>query len=125
MFIRTKRRLGEAPDGSTLLFALTAKARAAGKEFEQAAGEFTAQMKDLLYFDPSSKSKGYEFVELWINDQIRHSDTFATLCSYGRIFSDKAEKLVKACQDIVAYLEDLDSAAELQREIASTAIARK
>ena len=125
VFIRTERRLGEAPDGSTLLFALTAKARAAGKEFEQAAGEFTAHMKDLLYFDPSSKSKGYEFVELWINDQIRNSDTFATLCSYGKIFSDKAEKLVKACQDIVAYLEDLDSAAELQREIASTAIALK
>lgn len=125
VFIRTERRLGEAPDGSTLLFALTAKARAAGKEFEQAAGEFTAHMKDLLYFDPSSRSKGYEFVELWINDQIRNSDTFATLCSYGRIFSDKAEKLVKACQDIVAYLEDLDSAAELQREIASTAIALK
>lgn len=125
MFIRTERRLGDAPDGSTLLFALTSKARAAGKEFDQAAGEFTSHMKDLLYFDPSSKSKGYEYVELWLNDQIRNSDTFATLCSYGKVFSDKAEKLVKACQDIVAYLEDLESAAELQREIASTAIGLK
>lgn len=125
VFIRTERRLGDAPDGSTLLFALTSKARSAGKEFEQAASEFSAHMKDLLYFDPSSKSKGYEFVELWINDQIRNSDTFAGLCSYGKVFSDKAEKLVKACQDIVAYLEDLDGAAELQREIASTAIALK
>ncbi|WP_139651400.1 helicase C-terminal domain-containing protein [Raoultibacter phocaeensis] len=125
VFIRTERRLGESPDGSTLLFGLTAKARGAGKKFEQAATEFTAHMKDLLYFDPSKRSKGYEFVELWINDQIRASDTFATLCSYARIFTDKAEKLVKACQDLVAYLEDLDEAAELQREIASTAISLK
>ena len=125
VFIRTERRLGESPDGSTLLFGLTSKARIAGKEFEQAAQEFTSHMKDLLYFDPSSRSKGYEFVELWINDQIRHSDTFSTLCSYGKIFTDKAERLVKACQDLVAYLEDLENAAELQREIASTAISLK
>lgn len=125
IFIRVERRLGEAPDGSTLLFGLTAKARTAGKEFEQAAIEFTSHMKDLLYFDPSSKSKGYEFVELWINDQIRQSDTFKALCSFGKIFVDKTERLVKACQDLVAYLEDLDGAAELQREIAATAIGLK
>lgn len=125
VFIRTERRLGDAPDGSTLLFGLTGKARTAGKEFEQAASEFTAHMKDLLYFDPSSRSKGYEFVELWINDKIRASDTFATLRSFGKVFTDKAEKLVKACQDLVAYLEDLENAAELQREIASTAIGLK
>lgn len=125
VFIRTERRLGDAPDGSTLLFALTAKARSAGKAFAQASTEFCAHMKDLLYFDPSSRSKGYEFVELWINDQIRRSDTFATLASYGKIFAEKTEKLIKACQDIVAYLEDLDSAAELQREIASMAMALK
>lgn len=125
VFIRTERRLGDAPDGSTLLYALTAKARAAGKEFAQAANEFCTHMKDLLYFDTSSRSKGYEFVELWINDQIRQSSTFATLAAFGKIYADKTERLVKACQDIVAYLEDLDNAAELQREIASIAMGLK
>ncbi|MEG0503061.1 MAG: helicase C-terminal domain-containing protein [Raoultibacter sp.] len=125
VFIRTERRLGDAPDGSTLLFALTTKARAAGKAFAQASTEFCAHMKDLLYFDTSSRNKGYEFVELWINDQIRQSDTFATLASFGKLFVEKTEKLIKACQDIVAYLEDLDSAAELQREIAAMTMALK
>ena len=122
VFIRIERRLGDAPDGSTLLYGLTSKARAAGKTFAQAAEEFAIHMKDLLYFDASKRSKSYEFVDLWINSQIRSSHTFAGLQSYGKLLVDAAEKLVKACQDLVAYLEGIDGVAELQREVAATAL---
>lgn len=127
VFIRAERRV-VAPDtgeGSTLFYALTSKARAAGKTYADAARLFTAHMKDLLFFDTNKRGKGYETVELWINDDIRASDTFARVAAFGKSMADAAEKLVTACQELVGYLEDLDGAAEVQREIASIAIELK
>ena len=39
--------------------------------------------------------------------------------------TEAAEKLVRVCQELVGYLEELEGAAEIQREIASTAMELK
>lgn len=124
VFSRAERRAAtlEAQDGVTLLYALANKARSAGQLFAQAAEEFSRHMKDLLFFDPSNRSKGYDRVEIWINDDVRRSETFSQVVSYGKLMSDAAEKLVTACQEIVGYLDDVEGVAEVQREIASIAM---
>lgn len=111
--------------GDTLLYALCGKAKRAGTEFDSAAREFCSQINGLLFFDTSKNKKGYDRVELWINDDIRQSYTFGALVEQGHAMCDAAEKLVKSCQAIVAFLEDAEGVAAVQREIASTAITLK
>ena len=118
-------QLRSGDEGATLFYALTAKARAAGSAYAATAREFAAHMKDLLFFDRNKRGKSYETVDLWINDDIRGSATFAEVVSFGRAMVDAAEKLVTACQELVGYLEDLEGAAEVQREIASIAMELK
>ncbi|WP_080801096.1 helicase C-terminal domain-containing protein [Arabiibacter massiliensis] len=127
VFVRAERRvvIPGAEEGSTLFYALTAKARVAGAAYAEAAREFVAHMKDLLFFDQNKKGKGYETVELWINEDIRRSATFSQVKELGCFMSDKAEKLVSVCQELVGYLEEVDGAAEIQREIASIAMELK
>lgn len=124
VFVRAERRVvaPDKGDGSTLFYALTAKARTAGKNYAEASTDFATHMKDLLFFDSNSRGKSYEYVDLWVNDDIRRSDTFARVASHGRVMAEAAEKLVTACQEIVGYLEDIDGAAEIQREVASIAM---
>lgn len=127
VFVRAERQAVAAngEDGTTLLYALTGKARAAGKLFAQAADDFSRHMKDLLFFDPSKRSKGYDHVEVWVNDDVRRSETFSQVAAFGKAMADAAEKLVTSCQELVGYLEDVDGAAEVQREIASIAMTLK
>lgn len=127
VFVRAERRVvvPGMEEGSSLFYALTGKARAAGKAYADAARDFAAHLKDLLFFDQNRKGKGYEIVELWINADVRSSATFAQIASYGRAMTEAAEKLVRVCQELVGYLEDLEGAAEIQREIASTAMELK
>lgn len=127
VFVRAERRVvvPGAEEGTTLFYALTAKARVAGVEYAEAAQEFCTHLKDLLFFDQNKRGKGYENVELWINDDIRHSATFAQVAGLGRLMAEKATKLVTTCQELVGYLEDVDGAAEIQREIASIAMELK
>ena len=127
VFVRAERRVvaPEKGEGAVLFYALTGKARAAGKTYADAAREFTAHLKDLLFFDGNKRGKQYDYVELWINDDIRRSDTFSRIASLGRVMADAAEKLVTTCQELVGYLEDVDGAADVQREIASIAMELK
>ncbi|MEA5019736.1 MAG: helicase C-terminal domain-containing protein [Gordonibacter sp.] len=127
VFVRAERRVvvSEKENNPTLLYALTAKGRAAGKIYAETARDFTSHIKDLLFFDTNKRGKGYEYVELWLNDDIRRSETFSRIVSLGRIMTDAAEKLVTACQELVGYLEGVDEAAAIQREIASTAMELK
>lgn len=128
VFARATRHAVTAPDedeGAELLYALVNKARAAGRTYAEHARIFVAHMKDLLFFDSSKRGRGYETVELWINDDIRSSQTFSALVSYGNAMTDAAEKLVTTCQELVGYLEGIDGVAEVQREIAATAIELK
>lgn len=130
VFVRAERKAsGSAtPAGSeaeTLLYALASKAKAAGETFTQAAGDFTAHMKDLLFFDTSKRSKGYEFVEIWLNDDVRGSETFRGLVGFGLSLSDASEKLITASQELVGFLEGMDGVEEIQREIATIALELK
>ncbi len=121
-FIRAERRVSSSAEDSTLQQALFSKARAAGKAFAQSAEEFTAHIKDLAFFDTNKRNKGYEIVELWINEDIRGSATFANLAAFGKLLCDSTEKLISSCQELVALLDEIEEAAEAQREIASIAI---
>ena len=75
MFLRAERRViaPEKGEGAVLFYALTSKARAAGKVYGEAAREFTSHLKDLLFFDANKRGKAYDYVELWLNDDIRSS----------------------------------------------------
>lgn len=127
VFVRAERNVvvPESGESGTLLFALTNKAKSAGKEFAQAEEEFVAHMRDLLFFDPSKRKSNYEYVDLWLNNDVRASATFKALAEYGKTMVERSEKLVTACQELVGYLEDLEDAAVIQREIAAIAIELK
>lgn len=127
VFVRAERKVaGKATDSAaTLLYALTNKGKSAGKAFSEAAVAFTVGLKDLLYFDGNRRGSGYELVELWLNEDIRRSDRFRAISERGDLLCSLAEKLVLACQDLVAFLEDFDQAAAEQREIASIAMSLK
>ena len=120
VFTRAERSVGNA-DGEqlTLFFGLLAKAREAGEVFARAADEYTHCVKGLLYFDPTKKSSGYERVDVWINGDVRKTQVFCDVKVVVQSFVEASDKLVKASQDLVAYLEGIDEAAVAQREIAS------
>lgn len=127
VFVRAERTvvMPGKESSATLFFGLTAKARSAGAAFAEAAADFCAHMKDLLFFDANKRSKGYENVDLWINDEIRASSHFQVLVVTGRAMAERAEKLVTTCQELVGYLEDAEGAAVVQREIAAIAMELK
>lgn len=111
--------------GDTLLHALLSKARTAGERFSTAAAELVPHMRDLLAFDDSKRGKGYESVELWLNEAVRSSECFENLARSAQIMSVDAEKLVTACQELVGYLEGIEGAAAVQQETASLAVELK
>ena len=127
VFSRAERKLASKleSDGVTLFFGLVGKAKSAGETYAAAARDLVLHMKDLLFFDPNKRSRGYDHVELWINDDIRASETFKALVEYGKAAQTAAEKLVTCGQELVGYLENLEGAAEPQREIASVAMELK
>lgn len=110
----------EAAEAATLFFGLLEKARKAGEAFALAEADLTSHFRDLLYFD-TQKHSSYEYTDLWINQQVRESQVFQQLEQLGRVFSDSAEKLVSACQELVGFLEVEPKAAAVQRELAATA----
>lgn len=127
MFVRAERCVAAAQndESSALFYALSGKARQAGSAFAQAANEFADHMRDLLFFDTEKHGKGYDSVEIWLNDDVRASSVFAGVASLGKAMSAAAEKLITGCQEVVGYLEDVDGAAVVQREIASCAMGLK
>ena len=140
MFLRVERRFGEhaieqeiqagnnaSPgEATTTLYALTAKARAAGVLFQQAAHYYCLHVKDLLYYEPrTGANKGYERIELWVNDEIRNGSAFRELVDHARVLTNAIEQLITASQELVAWLEGLEGAAAIQREIAATTLELK
>ena len=123
VFTRAERSVENA-DGEqlTVFFALSSKAREAGEGFAQAVDDYNTHVKDLLYFDPTRKSSGYEKVDIWINEDVRKTQVFSDVRLVARSLVEAADKLIKASQDLVAYLEGIDEAAVAQREIASVAM---
>lgn len=129
VFVRTERRApidsGSQPEASSLFYGLTEKARARGKAFAEAATEFAHHMKDLIACDQGRGNKGYETIELWINDQVRASDHFKALRGFGITFREAAERLITSGNELIAYLEGVDGVADCQREIATVVIDAK
>lgn len=129
VFVRTERRApldsGTQPEASTLFYGLTEKARARGKAFADAATELAHHMKDLIACDTGRGNKGYENIELWINDQIRQDARFSALRGYGRTFREAAERLITSGNELIAFLEGVDGVADCQREIATVVIDAK
>lgn len=111
--------------GDTLAFGLCAKGKKAGGEFAQAAEEFCAHIHDLLFFEQQGAGRAYDRVDLWINDDMRGSYSFGNLVSLARVMCEAAERLIKVCQELVAFMENIPGVAAVQREIASTTLALK
>lgn len=127
LFIRAERNVtapGSDGDG-TLFFALTSKAKKAGAAFAEEAEAFADGLRDLLFFDEGPRTKGYDLAELWVNDAMRSSERFQALAGKARTLIERAEKLTTACQELVGYLEDIEGAQVIQREIASAAMELK
>ena len=141
MFLRVERRFGDktiqgavqpelqpensgaAGEATAALYALTAKARAAGLRYEQAVFYYNAHVKDLLFYEPrTGANKGYERIELWVNDEIRHGSAFTQLVDHAKVLANAIEQLITASQELVAWMEGLEGSAALQREIASTTL---
>ncbi len=119
---------GTMPDGpravGTMFYALTAKAKEAGRIFAEVEGRFVTRVRDLLQFDPNKKSS-YDMVDIWINDQMRATTVFAGVANVAQELIDAASMLINRCQDLVAFLDDIESAAVVQREIAAAALELK
>ena len=128
VFKRAERALtGGNADQLTLFFALQSKAKAAGEDFAAAVADYNARIKDLLVYDPTktsgSRRKGpvYDHVDIWINAQVRSSQLFRDVAATAHVLIESSDKLIKALQELVAYLEGIDDAAVSQRELAALA----
>lgn len=117
------KRSAQAPEEAQALYgALISKAQTAAGAFAIAAEEFCLSAKDLLVFDEKSRSRGYEWFDLWLNTEIRQSETFQGVRSCARSLYDTLEKLIKATRDIVAYAEQVEDTSSAQRELALVAL---
>ena len=121
-FLRAQRNTAITSEAKHLFDALISKALKAGGAYAMAAEEFCLRAKDLLYFDPQSKKSGYEYSELWLNDDIRQSSVFAKVNECAQALNNTLDALIKAARDIVAYLESLEIITSEQREIALVAL---
>lgn len=109
-------------EASSLLYAQLRNAREAAQLYSQAVEEYAHSLKGLLFFDENKRSKSYEAVELWINDDIRSSYTYKDVREKGLALCDSVERLIAKSQDVVAYLDDLDGCEGVQRELASVVL---
>lgn len=127
VFVRAERTVVMPGNESstTLFFGLTGKARRAGAEFGEAASAFCKALPDLFFYDTNKRSRGYETIDLWLNDEIRRGSVFQNIARLGREMADRAEKMVMVCQELVGYLEEIEGAAVIQREIAAIAMEMK
>ena len=119
---RVKRSAQAPEEGQALYDALILKAETAAGAFSIAAEEFCLSAKDLLVFDQKSRSRGYEWFDLWLNSEIRTSETYQGVREYARSLYNTLEKLIKATRDLVAYAEQMDDTSSAQRELALVAL---
>ncbi|MCI9129750.1 MAG: DNA polymerase III subunit epsilon [Eggerthellaceae bacterium] len=113
-----------AQTAGTLFFALTTKGKTCGRAFAEAEGNFMQRARDLLEFDPNRKSS-YDMTDIWINEQVRATQVFAGVKAAAEEFIGAAEALINACQELVGFLDDYESASVIQREIAAVALELK
>ena len=119
---RVKRSAQAPEEGQALYDALITKAETAAGAFSITAEEFCLSAKDLLVFDQKSRSRGYEWFDLWLNSEIRTSETYQGVRECARSLYNMLEKLIKATRDLVAYAEQMDDTSSAQRELALVAL---
>lgn len=106
----------EEQAGKSVIYGLINKCKSAGKELSNYCSRYANNISLLLDFSEKSKS-GYEFSNVWINDDIRESEQFNELFKYAKEFSEKAENLLIQTNKLIAYLDDYKSCAAIAREI--------
>lgn len=109
-------------EASSLLYGQLQKVREASQLYSDAVEEYARSLKGLLFFDESKRSKSYETVEIWINEDIRSSYTYKDVREKGLALCDATERFVARSQDVVAYLDELDGCEGVQRELASVVL---
>lgn len=109
-------------EAHTLLSTLLSKARNAGVAFAISAEEYCLSVKDLLYFDTRKKNQSYEYLDLWLNDEIRASSVYQGVVGCAKAMLETLEKMIKAIRDVVAYFEELEHSSGPQREVALLAL---
>lgn len=122
VLIRAERTSVVDEEGKHLYKTLVHKAQSAAQAFGIASEEFCLRAKDLLYFDSSKRSKGYEYFDLWLNDDIRSSETYRGVAGSARSLYDVIEKLIADMRDIVAFAESMEESSDEQRELALAAL---
>lgn len=122
VLIRVQRSAQAPEEGQALYDALISKAKTCAGAFAIAAEEFCLGAKELLLFDEKSRSRGYEWFDLWLNQEIRQGDTYRGVRERAKAVYDTLEKLIKATRDIVAYAEQMDDTSSAQRELALVAL---
>lgn len=125
VFLRAERAIEVTEEVKTLFESMIRKAQIAASAFGIAAQEFCLAAKDLLFFDERSKRNSYEYFDLWLNDDIRASETFSGVKFAAKGLYETLEKAISAARDIVAYLESIEVTSSEQREIALVALELK
>ncbi len=127
VFLRAQRNTSsKQPKNRAAFFeSLMSRATTAGMSFAESEAEFVSHIKDLLLFDTDKKSKGYEYSELWISDDVRQSSEFKSLVAYGQSMAQNAENLITVAQELVGYYEGIESSSSYQQEIATVAMKLK
>lgn len=125
VFLRAERAIEVTEEAKTLFESMIRKAQIAASAFGIAAQEFCLAAKDLLFFDERSKRNSYEYFDLWLNDDIRASETFSGVKFATKGLYETLEKAISAARDIVAYLESIEVTSSEQREIALVALELK
>ena len=114
----------ETKTDDNLIASLCGKAQLEGNVFSLAGQAYTKKVKELLFFDTES-SKGYEFVDIWINEIVRNGQIFQDLAQKAKDMATAAEKLIAACRDLSNAADEYTSIESDQREVAVTALLLK
>lgn len=118
VFLKAMGSSKATDQGRTLYEALISKALNQSGAFAAAAEEYWLAAKDLLAFDDRPKSRGYEYFDLWLSDEIRANATFKGVASCAVAVHDSLEKLIAAARDVVSYAEQIDDTSAAQRDVA-------
>jgi ATP-dependent DNA helicase DinG len=122
VFLRAQRNADLTSEAKALFDALVSKAAVSGQAFAIAAEELCLRVKDLLFFDDKSRGHGYEYFDLWLDETIRHGETYGGVVSCARSVIETLEKLIKDSRDLVAYFETIEQSSQEQRDIALLAL---
>ena len=104
VFLRAERAIEVTEEAKTLFESMIRKAQIAASAFGIAAQEFCLAAKDLLFFDERSKRNSYEYFDLWLNDDIRASETFSGVKFAAKGLYETLEKAIFAAFLICFFL---------------------